>query len=195
MLPYEFEADRFSRWIAYVLRHNPSRYGLEPDRYGYVDFSAFAELAKRHAATMTLERLREFLIASGAERFEITGNRVRARYGHSIAVEPSGAPITPPEHLYHGTEHGQMAAIQRDGLQPIGRWMIHLSATFQEALAVAGRNTEQPMVVRILAREAHAAGIAFYQEGHVYLAAQVPPQFLCIEPMPSNALSPQPDQP
>jgi len=34
---YEFDAERFSRWMAYVLRHNSARYGLQPDRHGYVD--------------------------------------------------------------------------------------------------------------------------------------------------------------
>lgn len=47
MIPYEFDAERFSRWMAYVLRHNPARYGLSPDRHGFVDVEEFLRIAQR----------------------------------------------------------------------------------------------------------------------------------------------------
>ena len=185
MIPYEFDAERFSRWMSYVLRHNPTRYGLQPDRHGYVGLEEFLLIATRRYPDVTPDRLRTLIEAGGAGRFEIAGMRLRARYGHSIPVEPPGSPVAPPTRLYHGTEATHTEAILAGGLKPRDRRMVHLSETIEEALAVARRRTEQPAVVRILAQDAHASGIAFYQEGKVYLVASIPAQFLTIEPLPT----------
>ncbi len=180
MIPYEFDAERFSRWIAYVLRHNPSRYGLQTDRHGYVDLAEFLRIAQRRYPEVTADRLRELLASSSPERFEIAENRLRARYGHSIPVEPVGEPVEPPETLYHGTEPERQTAILSEGLLPQDRQLVHLSDTLEDAFAVARRRTEQPRILRVLAREAHRAGIAFYREGKLYLAHRIPPDFLAF---------------
>lgn len=178
MIPYEFDAERFSRWMSYVLRHNPARYGLAPDRHGYVDFDEFFRIATRRYPQVSTERLRELIETGGAGRFEVAGNRLRARYGHSIAVEPSGEPVEPPPQLYHGARAEDAEAIARDGLQPIDRRMVHLSDTVEDAIAVARRKASEPVVFCVLAQEAQRNGIAFYHEGKVYLAARIPPAFL-----------------
>ena len=68
MIPYEFDAERFSRWMSYVLRHNPDRYGLQPDRHGYVDLDELLRIAQRRYPSMTPERLRALTDGAGAAR-------------------------------------------------------------------------------------------------------------------------------
>ena len=120
-IPYEFSAERFSRWVSYVLRHNPTRYGLQPDKNGYVDLEAFFDIAKKRYPNVNHDDLREIIETTGMNRFEITENRVRARYGHSIAIEPAAKPALPPDFLYHGTTREQLDAIYSQGLQPSAR--------------------------------------------------------------------------
>jgi putative RNA 2'-phosphotransferase len=184
--PLPFDEERFSRWMAYVLRHNPTRYGLEPDRHGFVDLGQFLLIAKRRDPDLTDERLRQLIAGPLSQRFEIVGTGLRARYGHSIAVEPAGEPVEPPELLYHGTESGRMSQIFSEGLKPMDRNLLHLSETIVDALAVARRRTDRPIVFRILAKQAHAKGVSFYHEGKVYLARHVPPEFLALEPIPEE---------
>ena len=183
MVPYEFDAERFSRWMAYVLRHNPGRYGLQPDRHGYIDLAAFLLIAQRRYPALTPEQVRG-LVDTSSSRFEIAGSRLRARYGHSIDVEPPGPAVEPPAHLYHGTEAAHLPAILQRGLLPVDRRMIHLSETIEDALSVARRKTDQPAVLRILAHQAYAQGISFYREGKVFLAREIPPAFLAPEEVP-----------
>ena len=187
MIPYEFSAERFSRWMAYVLRHNPERYGLQADRHGYVNVEEFLRVAARRYPALTEERLRELLGAAGPARFEIAGGQLRARYGHTFPAAPVGPPIEPPDQLYHGTNAGLAPRLLEEGLAPIDRSMLHLSATVEDAVAVASKRTEQVAVIRIAAREAHAAGVAFYQETKVYLAGQIPARFLALIPLPAAA--------
>jgi len=67
---------------------------------------------------------------------------------------------------------------------------VHLSETVEEAISVARRKTDQPVLLRIAATEAHQSGIAFYHEGKVYLASHIPAQFLCIESLPAASPTP-----
>ena len=190
MLPYEFNAERFSRWMAYVLRHNPERYGLQPDQHGYVDLAEFVRIAKSRYPELSPDRLREFVAENVASRFEVTEVQVRARYGHSISVQPVGPSLEPPEFLYFGTEVGRVEAIQSEGLSPTDRQILHLSATKDEALSIAQRKTDQPAVICIHAKTAHEAGIAFHQESALYLVPHIPAQFITLEPQPDAAASP-----
>jgi putative RNA 2'-phosphotransferase len=186
MIPYEFSAERFSRWMSYVLRHNPERYGLQPDRYGNVNLEEFLHIAARRYPDLGLDRLRMLIEASGISRVEFAGGQVRARYGHSIPVEPVGPPVEPPASLYYGADTSTADAILAEGLKPADRRSLHLSATLEEALTIAQRKTAHPAVFRVLAREAHRAGVAFFRESALYLAAHVPAQFLAREPLPES---------
>ena len=178
MIPYEFNAERFSRWMAYVLRHNPERYGLQTDQHGFVDVDEFMKIAQRRYPELDMDRLKELIASSGATRFELSGDRVRARYGHSIPVEPVGPPVTPPEELFYGTDLVRLDVLLAAGLNPMDRRMLHLSETVDEALSIARRKSEQPAILRIRAREAADAGVSFYLEGAVHLASFVPSRFL-----------------
>ncbi len=182
-IPYEFDAERFSRWMSYALRHNPIRYGLTPDRHGFVDFEAFFLAAKHRYPHVSEDRLRGLIEAGGGGRFELMGNRLRARYGHSIPMEPPSPPVEPPGRLYHGTEAARAETILVQGLEPLDRRMVHLSETMEDALGIARHKTDRPVVFRIDAQDAHRAGIPFYREQRVYLVSRIPPQFLRVEPL------------
>lgn len=186
MIPYEFSAERFSRWMSYVLRHNPERYGLQSDKHGFVDLEEFLRIASRRYPELEPDRIKALIEASGTARFEVAGDRLRARYGHSISVEPVGPPVEPPMFLYCGADAAAAEAILAEGLKPADRRSLHLSTTPEEALAIAQRKSPTPAVFRILAREAHRSGAAFFRESGLYLAAHVPAEFLSREPLPES---------
>jgi len=185
MIPYEFDAERFSRWMAYVLRHNPARYGLQPDRHGYVDFDEFFLIAKRRYPHATPEMLKDIISTGGAGRFEMAGERLRARYGHSIPVEPPGEAVEPPPILYAGLEAERVQPVLKEGLMPRDRQLVHLSESLADALSLITKKTDQSAVLRIDAAGARGAGILFYREGKVYLTARIPAPFLTLEPASS----------
>ena len=127
--------------MAYVLRHNPVRYGLAPDQHGFIHLADFFAVAHRRYPGLTLERLRTLVEEEPRRRFEILDHRLRARYGHSIVAEPVGEPVVPPARLYHGTELARSGRIFAEGLKPVERQMVHLSATMEDAIAVARRGS------------------------------------------------------
>lgn len=115
----------------------------------------------------------------GKRRFQVEGNRIRASYGHSLARPIRYEPCTPPSLLYHGASPDALRSIRREGLKPMERQYIHLSPDPETAVRVAARHAEHPAVLEISAAEAHAAGVEFYRADEaVYLAKQIPPEFL-----------------
>ena len=73
------------------------------------------------------------------QRFAVEGGRIRARYGHSVPLAISYEYAEPPATLYHGTSEANLASILREGLLPMGRQKVHLSADTETARQVGLR--------------------------------------------------------
>ena len=174
--------ERLSRFLALVLRHKPDSVGIALDPSGFVEIEELANaIAGQPGWTSVTEAAIRAVAQTDARRYEIADTRIRARYGHSIPIETPGTPVIPPEWLYHGTPPDVLDAIRNDGLKPVGRQFVHLSATRQDALTIGQRHSPGAIVVTVLARQAHEAGVQFYQASPaIYLARAIPVNHLSI---------------
>ncbi len=183
-LPVARRRVKLSKFLALLLRHQPERFGLALDEEGWASLSEVMEILRglpnfRWATRADVMEIVERGSGDGKRRFEVEGDRIRARYGHSIARPIRYVPCTPPECLYHGTSPEVLPAIRREGLRPMDRQYVHLSTDPEAARRVGTRHTPRPVVLTVRAAEAHSAGIEFYRpEESVYLVRQVPPDFL-----------------
>ena len=190
---------KLSKFLALILRHQPERFALELDEHGWASLPEVMEILRglpnfRWATRADVMRVVEEGTGDGKRRFEMTGNRIRARYGHSLAQAIRYEPCIPPEVLYHGTSPEAMETISREGLKPMERQYVHLSPDPETAVRVGARHAERPIVLTVRAAEAHAAGVAFYRADEaVYLARHVPAEFLDNSEMERVAWPP-PDQ-
>ena len=166
---------RLSKRMSYLLRHRPEDGGMEPDGHGFVPLEALAK-----AVDAGREQVLEVVERDPKGRFEVEGGMIRAAYGHSYDVADSGEVCEPPEVLYHGTPRRSVDAIMREGLRPMGRQMVHLSATVAEAREVGRRRDAKPVVLVIDAAGASAAGLTFRRAGRVYVAPRIPPGFIDV---------------
>ena len=89
---------------------------------------------------------------------------------------PGDAP--PPDVLYHGTVAKFLDAILREGLRPMNRHAVHLSATVETARTVGARRGK-PVILRVDAAAMSETGHAFQVSANgVWLTASVPPKYL-----------------
>jgi len=178
------QGDRLSRFLALVLRHKPDSIGVTLDPSGFVEIDILATaIAAQPGWSGVTESAVRMAAQQDAKRYEIDGTRVRARYGHSIPIETPGKPVVPPEWLYHGTSPEALETIQNEGLKPQGRQFVHLSATRQDALTIGKRHSPDAIVVTVLARQAHEAGVRFFQASPaIYLARELSRVFLSVPP-------------
>ncbi|MGH6951155.1 MAG: RNA 2'-phosphotransferase, partial [Vitreimonas sp.] len=154
---------RISKTLSYWLRHRPDEAGLVLDPQGWTSLDAvLAALAQRGLAP-DIDTILAVVEESDKQRFELTPDlsRVRARQGHSVAVELALTPTTPPALLYHGTVGRFLDAIMRDGLQRMARHHVHLSPDVETAARVGARRG-QAVVLVIDAAAMSAAGHVFF---------------------------------
>jgi len=171
-----------SRVVSHALRHRPDRYDLRLDAAGWATVADLIAALRRHRPGWTglgradLERM---VARSDKPRFELEGDRIRARYGHSLPVDLARAAEPPPPRLYHGTTPAAAGRILTEGLRPMGRQYVHLSDETTTARQVGARRARQPVVLAVRAAEAAAAGVRFYRGGPgIWLADRVPPAFV-----------------
>jgi putative RNA 2'-phosphotransferase len=171
---------RRNKWLSLVLRHHPERAGIVLDEAGWADVDAVLAGARASGVPLSREELLRVVAESPKRRFALdgTGTRVRAVQGHSVPVALGLATARPPELLWHGTHAAALDAIRREGLRPMGRHHVHLSAD-PEAAARVGARRGRPVVLEVAAGRMHARGLPFWRaENGVWLCDAVPPDCL-----------------
>lgn len=166
---------RHSKRLSYLLRHSPESGNLVLDEQGWVGVDEVLA-----STGMSREDLQAAVDQNDKNRFELDGDRIRARQGHSVSVDLGLEPVVPPAVLYHGTAREALPAIFASGLSPMSRQHVHLSSSVAVAANVAGRRSRGDAVLLLVdAAGLIAAGIPVYcSTNGVYLAPSVPPQFL-----------------
>ncbi|MBM6955096.1 RNA 2'-phosphotransferase [Limosilactobacillus coleohominis] len=171
-----------SKKMSYALRHNPQKYGLQLDQYGYTDIHSFIDALNRvHHITppITIERIKMVMEHSNKERFKIKNGKICALYGHSISGIISHRQATPPDILCHGTARRFIPSIKKLGLLPMKRQYVHLSTDIPMARQVGGRHDSHPVILRINTKVAVANGIKFYVgNDEVWLCDELPAEYI-----------------
>ena len=173
--------ERLSRFLTYVLRHRPKEYPASFDAQGFVSWDQVMELVQNRFPEVTEGDIRAVVLESKKKRFESRDGKVRATYGHSFPLELSNEAVEPPPILYFGTARDLAASILRNGLKPRDRQYVHLSDSFNEAVAVGKRRDPAPGVIAIDASAAHADGVVFFAAGPLYLAETIPAKYLSLK--------------
>ena len=171
-----------SKEISYALRHAPWEYELELDEQGYVPILqllfALNETGK-YTEEITRADLEHIIEISDKKRHEISGDKIRALYGHSTPHTIKKELCKPPETLFHGTSHKAIDKIMEDGLLPMSRQFVHLSIDIETAQLVGKRRDSNPIILRINAKEAYKNGVIFYKGNDiVWLCDNIPPKYI-----------------
>jgi putative RNA 2'-phosphotransferase len=171
---------RTSKTLSLWLRHRPDVVGLTVDGSGWARVDdVLAALAAQGTPT-DWEGLLQIVEMNDKKRFELSADTslIRARQGHSIDVMADWSPAPPPEVLWHGTVERFLASIMADGLKPMDRHHVHLSADRETAERVGSRRGK-PLVLWIDTKELVATGQQFWITGNgVWLTDAVPAKAL-----------------
>jgi putative RNA 2'-phosphotransferase len=174
-------AERISRFLTYLLRHQPKEYPLVFNKRGFVDWDDIVELVQERFYDVTEEQIEAVVSGSEKKRFEFEDGKVRATYGHSFPVDLGEEAAEPPERLYYGAARDLAQSMLKNGLKPRDRQYTHLSVTAEEAEAVAHRHDPAPAIIVVDVRAAQGEGIRFYESGPLYLAGIIPAKFLSLK--------------
>lgn len=169
-----------SKTLSYLLRHQPSKFGLALDAQGWCEVDALLTAFSRRNLELSREMLEHIVENNDKKRFAFSndGTKIRASQGHSVEVDLDYQTARPPALLFHGTTERFLQSILEQGLQKRRRHHVHLSADAETALKV-GQRHGKPVVLTIQSDRMYAEGYVFYCSANgVWLTDEVPPRYI-----------------
>lgn len=169
---------KVSKFLSGLLRHYPEKFGIKLDKNGFTDIRRVLFVLKERYGIDEIT-LKALVHLDKKGRFEIVGDRIRAKYGHTVPVNHkwSDSDSIPPI-LYHGTSTKNLESILQKGLLPMKRREVHLSETFEDAIEVGRRYSENPAILIIDAKKMIEEGYEIRKKGRVYTTDFVPPKYI-----------------
>ncbi|WP_297466343.1 RNA 2'-phosphotransferase [Thermococcus sp.] len=172
---------KVSKLMAYILRHSPEEFGLEPDSGGFVPLEELVKALKSVYPDVTEEFVREIVANDPKGRYEIRDGKIRARYGHSFPVSLNHEEDIESRILYHGTPRRNLSSILREGLKPMKRQFVHLTTSRSEAIETGRRHGRGVVLLIIDADCLRRKGFKIYRAGkNVRIVKEVPPDCITL---------------
>ncbi|VVP60968.1 RNA 2'-phosphotransferase [Pseudomonas fluorescens] len=179
------QLNEISKFLSYVLRHEPQSIGLQLDMEGWAEIDFLIAGAAKEGRILDRELILAVVSSSDKKRFSISNDAqyIRAVQGHSTeSVNLQYIEKEPPQILYHGTATRFLESIQQQGLIAGSRHHVHLSQDIATAVAV-GQRYGKPVVLKIEALRMYQQGLKFFQaENGVWLTNHVPPDLIIESP-------------
>ncbi len=175
-----------SKLMSALLRHIPHEAGLTLDKEGWVTLKELVKgitkawRNKELYSWVTERHIRAVAELDPKGRFEIRGNKIRARYGHSIKVTLTHAVDENVKTLYHGTTARAWQRIRHEGILPGRRVWVHLTSNLKDAYETGCRHGSDVVVLKINADCLRKKGLTVRRASKaVWVVEYVPPE--CIE--------------
>lgn len=171
---------KWSKRLAYVLRHNPASVGLSLDAQGWVEVDTLLKAFRDQNRVFTTSQLAQLVHDCPKQRYALSkdGKRIRANQGHSIDVDLNLVKCAPPSLLFHGTYGAIIPTLKVEGLTRQNRHHVHLSEKRSTAREVGARRG-RAVVLEIDCTAMVAKGHSFFRTANgVWLTDAVPPEFI-----------------
>ncbi len=171
-----------SKFMSYILRHNPETFNLKLDKDGWLKIEDLVKASEQHTFNLTKEKINYIVNKCKKQRFQISEdqNSIRAVQGHSnteVDIQFS-TNFELPDVVFHGTTVEFLPFIKEEGLKKMNRQYVHLSFEEKTAFKVGKRHGE-PVILKIDAKRMKAEGFNFYlSENNVILTDNVPVSFI-----------------
>ena len=166
---------KLSKKMTYLLRHKEGF----TDKEGWVELRKLVETLRRWYPWVTAKDVLYVVSKDEKGRYELRGNKIRARYGHSTNVEVN-LPPAKEDVLYHGTTCRSYRKIVNEGILPMNRRKVHLTKDINEAIDNARRKGKCIKILAVDVRCLRERGHEVYEAGkNVRVTDYVPPE--CIK--------------
>ncbi|MNC14946.1 RNA 2'-phosphotransferase [compost metagenome] len=171
--------EKLSKFMSLILRHQSQKFGISLDVEGYCEVDSLINSinVQPQWGSVTKADIEQVARNCSKQRFEISGDLIRARYGHSDK-KIEYVEKTPPLILYHGTNTKVKDLILSTGVKPMNRKYVHLSESTEFA-TLAGQRRGELVILEVDTSNAVKDGVKFYYAGNeVWLADYIAPQYI-----------------
>lgn len=173
-----------ARYLALIVRTLAISLGFQVDKYGFILLDIVLKEIKLKYSYVELGHIKEIVEKDAQKRFEIYGDKIRAKTGHKYHVLIPSPPIEPPELLFHGTSPDAAKTILNTELSRMEKAYVHLSSTIERAKRIGLRKSKNPVILKIEAKRAFRSEVKFWksgqisQDGEIFLSDNIPKNFI-----------------
>lgn len=170
-----------SKFLAYVLRHNPSSIGIKLDGQGWADVGELIDGINKTGRFIDIALLQKVVQDDEKGRYSFSKDmtKISANQGHSIDVNVDFEQRIPPDYLFHGTAEKYLKRIKQNGILKMSRRYVQLSENAETAFKVGSRHGV-PVVLKIDANRMLADGYIFYISANsVWQSQDIPWEYVC----------------
>jgi putative RNA 2'-phosphotransferase len=171
-----------SKRLSYILRHNPNRFNVLLDEEGWTNIDSILDALHNFPDLIDLKKEDLLYLVSNQTktRFQISKNKIKATYGHTVPILKKN-PMSPPDILYHGTSPKFVHSIMKYGLLKMKRQYVHLSIDLDTAIETGKRKDRTPAIIKVDSKTAYNKGVIFYKGSEkVWLSETIIPNFLKV---------------
>ncbi|MDK2796244.1 MAG: putative 2-phosphotransferase [Archaeoglobaceae archaeon] len=173
------KVEKLGKFVSGLLRHFPQKFELEIDENGWVSFEELVRVVSRKYRWANRWVLKAMVYSDEKKRYEIKGEKIRARYGHSIDVKLSDMPEAEEDTLYYGTSEEEANRMLEIGIKPVNQAYVHLSTSIERSIEVATLRTNKPIILEIDAKKAREDGIRILKANDfIALAKEIPAKYI-----------------
>lgn len=168
-----------STFMTKILRHTPLEFGVILDEHGFCEVEELLSAIQTQSywEEAKKEDILEIVRTCSKQRYELQGNLIRCRYGHSYQEIPYEEK-EPPEFLIHGTATNKLDLIFETGIKKMKRKHVHMSEGTHFA-SLSGRRHGDLVLLKVNSKKAFEDGVKFYYAGNeVWLSHYIDPKYV-----------------
>jgi putative RNA 2'-phosphotransferase len=180
-----------SRFLIYILAHRPDEFGLVPDPVGFIALKEILRAIHEEPGWgyVRESHIREVLIGKDRELFVWEEDRLKA-VEQRWQLDLQTPSVNTPKILFVAIRRKAHVHVMEKGLHS-DRPLV-LSPDRDMALRIGRRRDPKPILLEVMTGPAQQRGVLFHAFGGLYLAGEVPPEFITGPPVPEEIPEPQP---
>jgi putative RNA 2'-phosphotransferase len=171
-----------SRFLIYILAHRPDEFGLVPDPIGFITMKELLRAIHEETGWGYVREghIREALIGKDRAFFAWEEDRIRAveKRWHLDLQTPSE---NTPKILFVAVRRKAHVHVMEKGLSS-DRPLV-LSPDRDVALRIGRRQDQKPILLEVMTGPAQQQGVLFHAFGGLYLAKEIPAEFISGPPV------------
>ena len=175
--------------MIYMLGHKPYEFGLVPDPEGFFTFKELLQAIHEEPGWSHVGpgNINQVLMGNVRTLFQFDGKRIRTLETRwHIDLDRSARLL--PKTLFNGIRRKAHPVALEKGLRATGLKYHVLSPDRNMAERIGRRRDQKPVVLEVMADTARGKGVLFYSFGDLFLAPEIPAEYIAGPVLPRESV-------
>lgn len=175
----QIKREQLCQLMVYVLGYRPDEFGLVPDPYGFVSYKELRQALHEEPGWGYVRQghFNEILMGSDRSLFQWDDKRIKVRK-RSWQMDLENPLVELPKILFVAVRRRAHPHALEKGLRSNEDKYLTLASEKEMALRIGRRRDQNPVLLEVMALQAENKGIPFYAFGQLFLAKEVPANYI-----------------